>query len=1383
MLSVTNIPHPFLNTPGTSQDERLPAKLDPDTMEMDGRSTADFLSLINRFSNLVNYYNANLERGNWQSFFNKSLPMLLARMHHFDVDGLEDDLEQLVQQLEQSPSKAKLKLLFDFIWQELIEPLYDLQNQFTQSNSGLARELNQLIINNLQEPILAYIGLSNGANKWYCIGIRDFFPLTSQSAWGLDLPDLYIIDEDFRNTPGTIQDRMMALSYQLTNSIEPFFQVFRQITQNASSFLEDELDTVVEGQRLQQPHLALLFAFLELYRKLQDNFNNLTTRHLQFYYEEILGIQRRDLTPDQAHIIFNLQKHILQKEVKAGTVLKNGKDLNKKDILYQLVEDVVFDKTQIAEVRTLYLQPTEGYTDNNSDSCDADDKDRYVEGVYITSDATKADGIEEDLEEGESWSTLGAKDSKFYPATTPASLDLTPALHPNARLGFVLASPVLLLNEGERKITITLDCSLKNLDCSLKNLDCIESVQIADFTTQKFSAILPSLFDLQFSGEADWFSPSTVSVSISNSLQLEFVIELSPDEPAVTFADSEILKEDFQTQMPLLKIQLINEQKIACVSDNYKPCCDLERCCPANDELMVSAYHFLRHLQVTDSCIEVEVCGVKNLIVQNEENLQSVNSLMYPFGARPTVGTSFYVGSKEVFCKNWKEFKVNVEWKDRPDVFNDYYSAYNDLVDTSDPYEDGSTEIFDSSFEITPNILHDGSWQTLGSNPKLFEEKDTLLFCPSPSNFNTDKRYNAYGFNRGTLSYEDNSMPLEPLESLDVNSNKGFVELKLDGVSFQHHRYAFVLASQMFKLSGVADLVKANQFSTKIQEACQKAQTNHLKVDTVDGIINAIGLGNPVTAALIDEFIDTILFKGLPTVADELEDLVCGLETDLNNITGDSLPQIPREPYTPIIKNISIDYKAKSEDTEIHFLHLYPFEQTNKIEEITNTPTLFPTFTDEGTLFIGLKQLKPGNMVNMLFQLAEATANSELNKANLKWHYLSRNQWYELQEGFHIIEDNTNYLTRSGIVKINIPRNITKDDNTIMPNGLHWLKVSAFKNVAAVGETIGIHTQAALVEYTPQSENLRESMLSEKGSISKMKESDSTIKGVTQFYDSFGGRNPEEGNTLYRRISERLRHKGRAVNQFDYERLVLERFNEIYRVKCISHTFGLSATNYQRDLEMAPGFVLLAVIPDVNQLQAGARALPRVPVSLLDSITKYVKERTTPFLRLKVRNPRYEEVHIRVGVQLHQGRSIAYYSELLAQEIKQFLAPWQNGDLAALQFGRILSRSELVYFIETRPYVDYVCSLYWLHEDKKEGTPDCKLPIDVNNCDEPSYLFAQYQTEEIYPTTARSILVAGDVQICDANRPCEEFSDKGTPCINNTYNADCTPKKKLIFPQ
>ena len=82
------------------------------------------------------------------------------------------------------------------------------------------------------------------------------------------------------------------------------------------------------------------------------------------------------------------------------------------------------------------------------------------------------------------------------------------------------------------------------------------------------------------------------------------------------------------------------------------------------------------------------------------------------------------------------------------------------------------------------------------------------------------------------------------------------------------------------------------------------------------------------------------------------------------------------------------------------------------------------------------------------------------------------------------------------------------------------------------------------------------------------------IASIEQPYPSFGGRAAEEDRAFYTRVSERLRHKQRASAQWDYERLVLERFPQIYKAKCLA----ADVTKNPDD----PGRVEVIVIPDIR---------------------------------------------------------------------------------------------------------------------------------------------------------------------------------------------------------
>ena len=994
---------------------------------------------------------------------------------------------------------------------------------------------------------------------------------------------------------------------------------------------------------------------------------------------------------------------------------------------------------------------------------------------------------------------------------------------------------------------------------------------------------LMSVFDISFSGEKSWIVPkvenvldTTIDILTNNTLKITIQIKLNADDPSVVFFNDKVLKEELPLEkpFPIVKIELNSNAKVKhnvfdCGQIDTPATINKDKCCLKKgvlpqDEIEVSLYHFFQPLILKRAEIKVEVCGVKNLIVQNDENLQDVNKPIQPFGPRPKVGedwfidggANFYIGSKEIFCKNWQKFWINTTWKDKPLDLEKAYKFYED-PESSFKFEDNSEKITNNSFRFLTSILEDGIWKhdkihrlPTGETEPLAEEFLKLFDssnhespdykCQNISNKSTFH----HGLEEGFFdrNYTPKSMPVNPLTPLAINTRKGFARITLAGVSFQHERFPFVLTKQMMALADLVDpktisdsledlkklgelgakakdkinaiiakinslvltingftvpialnnvakfqnslpsfqpiIIRANQIKGFLNAATAAFNANPQDIaaaetavgnaqNTIDSLINsdllsfntAISILNSNITAYNNSItqhnqdISDLKVKVVTDVTDfknnvnnELEEIkedlsnmtpidpndegvleiikeMCDLADSLQNRFGEKLEiGLPIEPYTPLIKSLSIDYTAKAEIDDIDIIHLYPFANTSKHEDIEQNPTLFPFHDKEGTLFIGIEDLTPGSNLSILFQLAEATANSETNRANIHWEYLSNNNWIELLPDFNIISDETDGLTVSGIVTIAIPDTINKIGNTVMPDTLYWLRVSAKNNAMAVAETIGIHTQAAKASarLSDKNDTKRLHIALEAGSVSKLVEADFSVKKVEQLYPSFGGKQPEGEGHYYVRVSEHLKHKGRALMINDYEKIVLEDFPEIYKVKCISHTMGLSAITYQKDLEVAPGFVVVTVIPDLTKLLSGSQLEPKVPVSILEKIGNLLRKKTSPFAKIKVMNPRYEYVDVDITIRLYRGKSTDFYKRKLKEDITNLLAPWFLGDSEKIAFGQSVLFSDIVGFVEQLDYVDFITKLEL--KDERGQT-----------------------ASQIIPLTARSILTAGKI--------------------------------------
>ena len=340
----------------------------------------------------------------------------------------------------------------------------------------------------------------------------------------------------------------------------------RSLALKTSDYLPQALYPAKENEQGRiSPHVGLLLAFLQLKKKFTLNLNDLTRRHLLHFYNDVLQIKGRPAIPDETFVVFQLQKqvnnpYLLQK----GTRVKDGKDENKADIIFELEKDVVLDKAEVTELRTLYVNYNSALLeakkkDNEPviESCSEGKLNRFIEGLYMTPKANTADGVEEDFKEDpKNWSTLGARESKFLEGGVSK-------LHPSARLGLILASPVLYLQEGKRKILITLKCTHS---FNTQDQEIVNGINVSD------------LFNVCLSGEKGWLSAPLGSVTTqfmnltNTSVDLLIQIDLMDDFEAITFSDAEVLEEEIGTTHPSVKIELNADNKIKCPTKLYNPC-------------------------------------------------------------------------------------------------------------------------------------------------------------------------------------------------------------------------------------------------------------------------------------------------------------------------------------------------------------------------------------------------------------------------------------------------------------------------------------------------------------------------------------------------------------------------------------------------------------------------------------------------------------------------------------------------------------------------------------------------------------------------------------------------------------------------------------------
>ncbi|MBK7936672.1 MAG: baseplate J/gp47 family protein [Lewinellaceae bacterium] len=320
---------------------------------------------------------------------------------------------------------------------------------------------------------------------------------------------------------------------------------------------------------------------------------------------------------------------------------------------------------------------------------------------------------------------------------------------------------------------------------------------------------------------------------------------------------------------------------------------------------------------------------------------------------------------------------------------------------------------------------------------------------------------------------------------------------------------------------------------------------------------------------------------------------------------------------------------------------------------------------------------------------------------------------------------------------------------------MHWIRIAVEKESDTVCRFILVAAQALRATFNNQDNDpgFNATPL-EAGVISKLAQPDSAVKKIEQPFTSFGGRGKELPADYYTRVSERLRHKDRAIALWDYERLVLEAFPQIYKVKCLNHTHyepNENGTGIYR--ELAAGHVTVVTIPNQQFQNLRDPLRPYTSLGLLLEIDTFLRQRTTCFAKLHVKSPQFEEIRLDFRVRFMTGFDETYYTNQLRLEITRYLSPWAFPGGGSPSFGGKIFKSVLINFVEERPYVDYVT--------------DFKLFLDIGGTKSAADL------NEAEGSTAVSVLVSAP----EEEHRIVPITVAGLPAIAQVSGEDCSCKQ------
>jgi hypothetical protein len=413
---------------------------------------------------------------------------------------------------------------------------------------------------------------------------------------------------------------------------------------------------------------------------------------------------------------------------------------------------------------------------------------------------------------------------------------------------------------------------------------------------------------------------------------------------------------------------------------------------------------------------------------------------------------------------------------------------------------------------------------------------------------------------------------------------------------------------------------------------------------------------------------------------------------------------MPRAPYTPVIERITMDYEAQATirvggDAPAHVeegmappgevFHILPFGMERIHPGAPGERTVLPAWQQDGNLYIGLSGTDPQGNLSLLFELRSEAAEPMLHRtARIAWSVLRGNDWLELPPGRVLADTTAGFLT-SGIVTLDLPPGMDRE-HTVMPAGLFWLRVSADTDFDSFAALYSVRAQAVSALRSPASALPPDYEALPAGTVGAPMASIPGLARTTQVGPSFGMCPAESEAQLQVRTGERLKHKNRALLTWDYERLVLERFPSVFKVRCFNH---LSAPSGRA----TPGSVLVVVVPalDGEETQKNVPG-PRLNAIELEQIEDYLAALSSPFARIAVRNCTYEAIQVRCSVAWRRGSNAGFCERRLNQSLFEFLSPWNDNGFRA-RFEWTVRREDIEAHIRAQPDVEFVCGVSLLH--------------------------------------------------------------------------------------
>jgi hypothetical protein len=1349
----------ILKREGTSIKERYPDALRGDQLYLDDRQLQDFLEYARRYTANVRFYDPQGGApGNetWQQFFSSDTIYQLASLAVIDMHEIKNNYDKLLGMFREERNAETFNRLLEFVLLHFdnVKTWYDRSPE----GGFLRRDLGLYIASHLQNDRIQLLAIANYLNKLNKDAGTDLLPKLVKSLedvhniWQSSSDhDDYDESDFFAGT--TSEEKLSAASVAVNRAFDAVYYVTRTVTEKCNRYFQEDLFR----QHNHEPHSTLFITFIKLLGFVQKDLNKIPARMLDYYYREVLLLQPAKAEPDHAVVHFELSKGFDRFKLDKGVHLSAGKDGMNREILFKTAKPLVINNCKVAAIRALQIRRSrygiEEYHAKNilqpgirktgpfhelpfgsgpavqvglaisSSQLHLAKGQRQVTVKIFVKDQPKFASIDASMlrilltgENGWLDSDLSSDNISIdYLKVKPAGEDrfssvilhftvsiaqvsavvaFDPAIHTG---NFKVDQPViqLLLKYPPRPT------SKEEMRRYVPDIAALQSFQSLEMLAAEIIVEVGSMdIKPQFDGVRNLWLENHES-------------PLNAAKPFLPFTASPRVGSSFYIGCPDLYYKSVYQLSINIewmIPDNfltyyqsYFPPYDSNRFMASLSILLDNQWEKIKDVSLIDA--RQQNGKFRSIQVDFDKNSWSPGKK----DSDKSI-TKFDTGKRD------KTLKLKLLY---PDFGHDIYPQ---LMTASVMQKAAGGKGMPNFMEIIKRDLRD-----FAISIKLPPE-DEITSMHRAGDWS-----NAVIFQNLRVSKTNADLALVALtDGLRAQF------LKVNKSEYTPGEIGAILEENSIVVNDDGILARIVQLLKKINLLSQHVYIDHDKQDLGDV---AAGLKDKLNRrsshlmpsdrelclliiSQVNSVINQICLKAATRLIDETRqnDIPSGQKTfemlkqeveDANIVINDMIAEkiavlllaneIPPKPYTPLINTLAISYASRKvlSKTNDRFYHVLPFG-VSEIHPFGRPTTLFPgniigppSEGNSGMLFLGLDQVATGDNISLYFIFSEREQHPDLKPPELEWWYISNLGWVRIPQDL-ILTDGTLGFQQSGIVEIGMPEDADIQNSNFAEPGLCWIAAMVSGEVNLFPYLEEIYTQAIPVSFEDDGNDPKRLLLPlSPRKITRFVDDIPAIKKVSQPLASFNGKMAEQQNAYYTRISERLRHKQRAITAWDYERLVLENFPSIFKVNCISNYDGA---------QFLPGHVCL--VPMINLANTAAEGmsqqLPVMGYPMLKSIYDFITAHASPFIKLHVINPDINFIRVTAQLKFTKGLDRGYHLRLLDTELKKYLSPWAVVSGKASSYSSTVYLSSIIQFIEQLPYVDYVTNLVMEQYRKNE---------------------------------------------------------------------------------